>query len=256
MLCRFTSALAAITLAAAPVLAEPPKPAVVVQARPLSRLLAEYREMIRQVAGPTEAERMLKEFDRELKDALGEQGFEGLDLNRPLAAYAVLAEKIEDANLVLVAPISGEKEFIAFLERIKLKAEVVEGKKGVYKLELPDAGFPKDSHVVISGAWAYVALNGGDPPDPKNLVAPGDLFDNAEQSLVSAKLYPGRVPEKLVKDLLDELDNTANALKGLVGAGVVGQEDAKTMMAFLEQGPKLLRRYAEIGLKEAAEVGL
>ena len=35
-----------------------------------------------------EQEAQLKKFDAELKDALGEQGFEGLDINRPLAAYA------------------------------------------------------------------------------------------------------------------------------------------------------------------------
>jgi hypothetical protein len=255
MRCRFTSALAALLLAAAPVLAQPPKPAVVVQAKPLSRLLGEYREMIRQVGGPAEAERLVRQFDEELKSEFGEQGFEGIDINRPLAAYSVLGEKPEDASLVLVAPVTGEKEFVAFLERMKIKAEPVADKKGVYKLVLPDNIFPKDSHVIVSGAWAYVALNGGEPADPKNLVPPGELLDNADQSLVGAKVFPGRVPEKLLKNALDELDQVANAAKMFLAFGPP-KHVAKMITTFLDEGPRLVRRYGETGLKEADEVAL
>jgi len=53
---RFPTALAALLLTTAPALAEPPKPTIVVQAKPVSRLLADFRDMVRQVAGPAEAE--------------------------------------------------------------------------------------------------------------------------------------------------------------------------------------------------------
>jgi hypothetical protein len=256
---RFLAPALAVLAFTAPASAEPPKPTVVVRTQPVSRLLTEYREMIRQVGGPAEGDRAVKRFDNELKDALGEQGFEGLDINRPIAAYSVFREKLEDTGLVLVVPVTGEKEFIAFLDRIQVKAKAVDGKKGVYALELPGpAGdvFRKGSHLRFAdGGWAYVGLNDGEPADAKDLVPPGDLFDNAEQSLVSAKLYPGRVPEKLLASLLDEMDKTANGIKGFAGA--VGPKHlAKLATTFFEEGPKLVRRYAETGLKEAAEVGL
>src|SRR5436305_543985 len=138
---RFTLGLAAALVTLSPALAEPPKPAVVGRAQPVARVLTEDREMLRQAAGPVEAE------------------------------------------------------------------------------------------------------------------GPGELFDNADQSLFAGKLYPGRVPEKLLKTLLDEMDQTANGIKGFAAA--IGPKHlAKLAGTIFDEGPKLVRRYGETGLKEAAEVGL
>ncbi len=254
---RFTLAVAAALLVTAPARAEPPKPAVVLQAKPLARLLNEYREMVRQTAGPIEGERKVKQFEREVKEALGEQGFEGLDLNRPLAAYVVLSEKIEDASIVLVVPVVGEKDFLGFLERLKVTAEPVKDKKGVYKLEGVAAEvLPKDSLIQFTpGGWAHIGLNVGEPIDPKNLIAPGDLINNADQSLYSATVFPGRVPEKLLAHLLDQMDNTVNAFKGFAAAGAP-KHVGKMLMTIFDEGPKLIRRYGETGLKQADEVSM
>jgi hypothetical protein len=250
---RFPAALAALVLAAAPALAEPPKPAVVFQAKPVSRLLGDFREMVRQVAGPDGADRALKELDNGLKEALGEQGFSGLDTNRPLGGYVVLRDAVEQTAAVLVVPVTAEKDFIDLLGRMKLRAEPVEGKKGVYSITLPDAGLPKAS-VQFAGAWAYVTIN-GDPADPKDLVAAGDLFDNADPALATAKLYPERVPEKLTSAALDQLDMLANQFKGLAGRGAPPHGTAM-VTAFFEGGPKLVRRTVETGRKEAAELAV
>jgi len=253
---RFVSTLALLVASAAVASAQAPKPAIVVQTQPVSRLLFEFKEVIRQVGGTAQGDAMVKEFEKSLKDGLGEKGFEGLDINRPLAAYAVLKDKPEDCGLVLVIPTTTEKDFVAFLERIKIKAVAVKDKKSVYELELPgNSPFPKGSHLQFAaGGWAYVTLNDGDPTDAKDLVGLGDVFNNADPSLISARLFPGRVPPKLVGGMLDEIDQAANGLKGFLGGG--GGGDAKVLKAFLEEGPKLLRRYVETGLKEAEEVGV
>ena len=135
---RFSSAFAALVLAVAPALAEPPKPTIVVQAKPVARLMGDFREMIRQVGRADFADKALKEFDNGLKELLGEQGFEGLDINRPMGAYVVLRDDIAETSIVVVVPITGEKEFIGFLERMKLKTEAVKDKPGVYTLEFPE----------------------------------------------------------------------------------------------------------------------
>ena len=146
---------------------------------------------------------------------------------------------------MLLVPVSGEKDFIAFLERLKLKVEPVKDKKGIYSVTFPDANiFSKDSHVQFVGPWAYVSLNEGDPTDPKNFLAPADVLDNADQALWSVKLYPGRVPEKLLKNALDQLDMAANGIKGLFGAGGVPKHVAKMMTTFFDEGPKLVRATA------------
>src|SRR5205807_676555 len=78
---RFSLAVAAALATAGLASAEPPAPPVVIQAKPVSRLLTEYKEMLRQVGGPVEGDRLVKGFERDLKELLGEQGFEGLDIN-------------------------------------------------------------------------------------------------------------------------------------------------------------------------------
>src|SRR5690349_3134443 len=108
MSARLTLSLAALFASAGLAAADPPAPALVVQVKPMSRVLTDFKEIMRQVGGPTMGETFVKDFDRDLKRALGEQGFEGFDLNRPFAAYLTLKEKPEDAGLVLVLPASGE----------------------------------------------------------------------------------------------------------------------------------------------------
>jgi len=79
----------------------------------------------------------VKEFEKSLKDGLGEKSFEGLDINRPLRAYVLFKDNSEDCEVVLVIPTTTEKDFVAFLERIKIKAVAVKDKKGVYDSNSP-----------------------------------------------------------------------------------------------------------------------
>jgi hypothetical protein len=242
-------ALAALVAASAPAPADPPKPAVVVRTQPPSRLLAEAREIARQAVGPAGGDQVAKQFDAGVKGLLGDKGFDGVDLNRPLAAYVVLKEKVEESALAVVVPVTGEKEFVDFLGRLQVKAEAAKGKPGVYTLDLPGLVFPKNSHLQFApGGWAYLTLNDGDPTPANDLVPAGDLLAGGP-ALASASVYPDRVPPKLVGGLLDQLDQTAGQMKQFLG----GQE-AALFGGLFDQGPKLVRRYAERGLKEAAEV--
>src|SRR3954452_7903941 len=91
-------AFASLLIASAAVRAEPPKPAVVVQAKPVSRLLGDFRDLVRQVAGPAEAEKAIKGINNGIKEALGEQGFEGLDTNRPFGGYVILGDELPNTQ--------------------------------------------------------------------------------------------------------------------------------------------------------------
>jgi hypothetical protein len=75
MFMRTVIAIGAICLTALPVLAQTPKPTVMITAKPISRLLSEYREMIRQVGGPSAGDNLVMAFDDKLKEQLGESGF-------------------------------------------------------------------------------------------------------------------------------------------------------------------------------------
>jgi hypothetical protein len=236
--------------------AQTPKPTVVLTAKPISRLLSEYREMIQQIGGPAEGERVVKGFDDQLKEHLGEQGFEGLDINRPFAAYTVVKEKFEDTNPILILPITGEKEFIAFLKRMKMEASAVKDKKGLYMLRVRGLDFlPNDSFVQFVDSWAYVGLNGDDVGDAKNRLPIDNLFDNTDLALITARFFPENFPEKLLKEWLKEMDNGAMGIKGFIVNGPP-PEIRKLFETFFDEGPKLVRRYAETGIKEAQEVRL
>jgi hypothetical protein len=234
--------------------AEPPKPTLIVAAKPVTRLVSDYREMVRLVGD----EAAVKEFENELKGLVGEQGFDGIDLNRSLAAYATVTEKIEQSSLVVVIPVTGEKNFLALLDRMKAKPEAVKDKKGLYKLELPlPLPIPVPSVVqFVEGGWAYVGINTEDVADANKRLPAAQLVDEADQSLFSVKLFPGRFPEKVLKSWLDAVDMQAAALKGFIGAGGPPPHVTKMITTFLEEGPKLLHRYGETGLKEALEVGV
>ena len=156
-----------------------------------------------------------------------------------------------------MVPITGEKEFIGLLGRMKLKTEAVKDKPGTYTLQLPEhIVFPKASMVHIAGAWAHVSLNAGDAVDAKDLIPPETLIDNADPALITAKLYPDRVPDKLVKTTLDQMDQAAAMVKGFVGGAGAPPNWAKLAATFFEDGPKLVRRYVETARKEASELAV
>lgn len=254
---RFILALCALVAATIPALAEPPKPTVVVTVKPVSQLLIDYRDMLHHIGGQVQGDQLVKEFDNDLKEVLGEHGFEGVDINRPLAAYTIVREKFDETNVVLVLPITGEKEFLSLLERLKFKTEPVKDKKGLYKLIVAEPGIllRNDSHVqFMDGGWAYVGINGDEVADEKTRVSLADLIENADPSLFSVKLFPGRFPEKLLKGWLEEMETTAKALKGFAVRGGGQNSSVRLLQTFFEEGPKLVRRYAETGLKDVAEV--
>lgn len=243
-----------VCVSAIPSLADPPKPTVVVTAKALSRLLSEYREMIRHVGGPAIGDQLVMEFDEELKEHLGEQGFEGIDINRPVAAYTLIKEKFEDTNPILIVPITGEKEFIAFLKRIKIETSAVKDKKGLYMLRVRGLDFlPNDSFAQVVNGWAYVGLNGDDVGDIKNRLPIENLFNDADLALFTVKFFPGRFPEKLLKEWLEIMDMVAAGNKAMAGRGGPPQLN-KMMQTFFEEGPKLVRRYGEMGIKEVEEI--
>jgi hypothetical protein len=248
--------LAALTFALAPaaVAAAPPKPTVVVQAQPVGRVVNDLRDLVRLVSGPKGSD-AAKQFQKALEDALGEKGFEGLDINRPLAAYVTVREAFDTSSIVLVVPVTTEKEFVGLLERLKVTAAPVAGKDGLYTLEFVRDPFPHPSHARVANGWAYVCLNGDEVADPANLVPPAEVLDPGEQAHLAIRLYPDRFPAKLLKDWLAEMDKLAGDAKQFA----VGFTEPHVGAAFgttLDEGTKLIRRLAEGLHADAQEVAI
>lgn len=234
--------------------ADPPRPPIAFQTQSVSRLLADAKELIRQAGGPEYGEKAVRVLEEQLKNQLGERGLEGLDINRPLAGYLLFRDAFEDTRLVLAAPVTGEKEFVTLLGRLTdAPPRPVAGQRGLYRLEGPGnegADRKRASHLRFVDGWAYLTLNDGEPTPVQDLVPPRELYDPTDANLASLRLFPGRLPEKLVKAALEQIDQRADEVKMLGGALPGGVNPAGSV----DELAKLLRRGVKTAVREVDEV--
>lgn len=146
------------------------------------------------------------EFDRGLAGVLGEKGFAGIDLTKPIAAYAYLKPKLEHTYGVFVIPVTGEKEALDLLDRLQVGVEEEKGVKGkgLYRLRKRDLFAEEPAwRVRFHDGHAYLGVN-VDPEelDVVKLVPMRHLHDDAEKDVLSAKLFLDRCPKEF-KELAD-----------------------------------------------------
>jgi len=206
---RMKFLVAAATLLA-PMTAFAADPPVTFQTQPAGRILDDARAIAKMVGGDKAA----TEFNDGLKEKLGEKGFSGLDLDRPILGYLLLSDKIEDTIGVLVVPVTGEKEFLTLLERLDMPKPKA-GEKGLY--EFPGKDDDKGRVVMrFDDRHAYIAI-GKDPTAalaPKALVPAAKLHEPADKSFASVKVHFDRFPKALrdevvagLKELKTKLDD-------------------------------------------------
>ena len=217
----FSRVLLAFLLAAPA--ARAAEPSFTAQAQPLSRLLADVRAFVKVVAGP-EGDRALEGMDKGIKEALGEKGFEGLDLNRHLAAYGTLAADPAKSSAVLVLPTTGDKDFLDLLGRIKLKATAVDGKAGLHRVEPapPAGGLPVPVYLRLVEGAAYLSVNDpkGASLDPAGLPAAETLVKLEDQALVTVRANPAALPAKVVRQPFEMFDQLRKGGRNGGGRGM------------------------------------
>ena len=125
---RYTLVLTAAALFAPSVFAADPP--ITFQTQPFDRLLGDLRTAADEVGG----EKAVKALNASMRDHLGEKGFEGLDLTKPIVGYVILAPKPEDITAVIAFPITGEKEFLALCDRWNHGEKAKDLGKGIYEL--------------------------------------------------------------------------------------------------------------------------
>ena len=226
-----------------PLAAAPPQPVLVLQAQPLGRLLGDLKELVRLTAAPGADEAAVRALVKGLEEAVGEKGFEGIDLDRPLAVFAALRDKQENHTLTLVVPVTTEKDFLDLIDRSGGRATPVEGKKGLFKLDLPADIFANQSHVRIADGWAYLEFNGDQIADPANLVPVANLIDPKETAALVLRVFPDRVPAKMLKATLDEIQHDLGQFKQFFPPDEAAVK--KAIDTFIDEGLKLFRRTAE-----------
>ncbi|HEV3384436.1 MAG TPA: hypothetical protein VG097_06450 [Gemmata sp.] len=166
-------------------------PPIVFQAQPFGQVLDHVRAALDLMAG----EKGVNAFNKGLRDALGEKGFEGLDIGRPIFGYVILAPKPEDITAVLALPITGEKDFLELCERTNKQKPKLAGKeKDVY--ELPPLDPRYKALMRFADQYAYIAY-GAKPAsalEPKSLVPMQNIYIPNEKGLIAGRINFARIP--------------------------------------------------------------
>jgi len=236
---------AAAILAPAPAFAADPAPAakpadppITFQTHPFERVLNDIRFAADLVGG----EKAVKAFNKAIKDQLGDKGFEGLDLGKPIVGYVLLAPKPADITAVIAFPITGEKEFIALCDRWNGGEKAKDLGKGLY--EVPPLNPRYKARMKFANQYAYVAYGANPEPalDAKVIVAPEKLYDPAENALFTGKLHFDRLTPEVKKaipvyvaEIKKEFGRDENRIDGVLG---------KILQAGMPDIEKMLARYA------------
>ncbi len=202
----FARLLAPLLLAAAAgPLAAADAPTFTAQAQPAARWLGDLRTFVAAFARPQGgSDKAVEGFDRGLKDTLGEKGFDGLDLDLPLAAYGTVPEDPTKTVVVFVLPVTNEIDFLALLDRLKWKAAAVAGQKGLYAVT-PSGYRPPPAALRFAHGHAYLAVNDTGPAlDPAALIPPETLAKPGEKAHLAVRFAPDRLPAKLLKGLFEK----------------------------------------------------
>ena len=242
---RFILLAAAVAIPTAPaaVAADPP---VVFQTQPPGRLLDDARLAARTLAGPEAAEAL----NKGLQAALGEKGFDGLDLNRPAGGYVLVPADLKQTVGVLALPATGEEAFVGFFGRMtKTEPKKLDG--GLYELPAPGPGAKAAFRVVDGYAYFAAAAEGVDLAKVlgADLVPFPKLHDPAETAHFAARVYFDRFPKNLRDQAVAGLDEAKKALAAMQ----LPPETGDAAKAAFDQLVKLSTRYLDLskGAKEA-----
>jgi len=193
--------LAVVGLAAVGLAADPPKPAVEVRLIPAVDL-APHIEYVGKLVGQADAGEQFAGILKTLAD--NEKGFEGLDLKKPVGAYAVLADKVEDSTVVLMIPVADEDGVVAFLTN-KANVELKKDEKtGVYTAAHPS--LPDTAYLRFADGYLYATLRSADGVGKDKLITPKAFFADKTAGVVSAAVHFDRIPADLRKMVYGQLE--------------------------------------------------
>ena len=235
---RRTILAAAVLILAAPSFAVAADPVITYQTQPLGRMLNDLRLYMRNVGG----EEALKSFNKEMTQALGEKGFAGFDLNRPIVGYIDVPAAPAEFVAVVAFPVTGEKEWLDFCERWN-KSKPKELKDGIYEVPEPDRGFK--AVMKVHDGYAYVATGLKDPAralDAKSIVPAAKLVDGSEFAYMSGTLHFERLPKELRSHAKAGLD----MLKKNVSEKKFPNDIAEFAKVLTEQAHKLGTRFLDL----------
>ncbi len=170
--------------------------------------LTGYFEYVGSFAGQGEQG---KQFAELIKAFGGEKGvIEGVNLKKPLGAYAVFSPGMVDSQFVVMLPVADEKAFVNLLKN-RLSIEAKDEGDGLYSFTMPKV--PTPFFFRLHEGYACVTVLDPKHIEPKSLLAPEAFFKEKEAALLSVVLHLDRVPEEFRKVFLAQMELKINDSK-------------------------------------------
>src|SRR5262249_43837400 len=103
----------------------------------------------------------------------------GIDLKKPLGAYAFVSPGIVDSNFAARIPPTGEQEFVKLLGTFGQQPE--KDKEGIYTLSVPPIPFP--IYFRVANGYVYVVANNKELLAKDKLIAPAKILPAGQKEL-------------------------------------------------------------------------
>ncbi len=257
--------------APAPVIKSTGGPPVILQIAPGQKLLENVKKIVGIVAG----EGFSGLIDGQIQGKLGEKGFAGLDMTKPIVGYLYLPNKAlkgpEDFKEIygfVAIPVTGENEFKDFVSRLgppddPLNFKPIEGNKGLYALEAN--GGDHDAIPVrarFHDGYLYVGFNAKDELlDAKNLIPAKNLIKPGETGLVLARIFTDRFPEAIAQQQTEQFEELEQQIPNLGAWSGIAGNILKSYSALAKKSSAQLKDTEETGFRlafdeKAAEIAI
>ncbi|MFO0935723.1 MAG: hypothetical protein U0798_04295 [Gemmataceae bacterium] len=242
----FISLFVSTLLAGAPIPASGklPDPIATIQFAPIEVLEKDVFRFVQSLPFP-EKDKIVQEMKDGLKKALGDSGWDGLDIKKPGTGYLVFDEKNPDKSYgFIVAPVTDEKKFIELFKRIgqagdsKNHLEEVKGNPGLYKLVGKNDDEPK--HLRVHNGYAYLGINAPlEAFAADKLVPPEKTLNPKETAKIAVTVLAERLPKEWTQKGLEEFQSKARQ-------GIEQMPNlTKEFKNILNQGINLVPKYAK-----------
>lgn len=180
--------------------AAPPKPAIEVRLK----AVAELAPVVKYVAALMQQEDAGTQYAGFIEAmAKDENGFDGVDLTKPVGAYIGLAAAVEDSPVVLMVPVKNEKAILDALKD-KLNLDPKKGDGDVYSMDVPNV--PGPVYLRFANDYAYLTIRTAKTIDKDKLIAPKDFFTEKTPAVLGVKVNFQEWPADLRKTLVGQAE--------------------------------------------------
>jgi hypothetical protein len=165
-------------------------PALVVQIRSFDGVMGDLRYLAAQVGKEEEA----RQGEELLKERIGQNGLDGIDVKKPMGLYLIAGPDGTDSYGAFLLPVKNEKAVLDLLSNT-LGVEPEKSKDGIYTVK--HEKLPVPVFFRFANGYAYITAVNQSGLAKDKMLAPGDVLTESDPALISATVRIDQVPDKI-----------------------------------------------------------